>query len=248
MSQVTLLTFGPMIDSEIARQLLRHYRVPFTEERHLFGWSSILSLIRAGTPRNPVIMGQGLSLAGSRAVANYFDPLAPDDLKLLPIDPTLRAEMEAWQAFNGRLGPQVAVVAYYHLLPQTRSMIACFSDGVAPAEAARTAQWYGALRWLFTLLLQLNPTHAAQALDQVRHALDVVDRRVADGRAVLVGDRLTLSDINLACAIAPLILPEHYDAPVPALADMPPALQSIVAELRQRPSADFVSQIYDRMA
>ena len=88
-----MLTFGPMIDSEIARQLLRHYQVPFTEERHLFGWSSILSLIRAGTPRNPVIMGQGLSLAGSRAVANYFDPLAPDDLKLLPLDPTLRARL-----------------------------------------------------------------------------------------------------------------------------------------------------------
>src|ERR1019366_8601827 len=102
-------------------------------------------------------------------------------------------------------------------------------------------------RWLFTTLLQLNAANAASALDQIRLAMDGVDRRVADGRAFLVGDRLTLSDVSLACAMAPLTLPDGFTAPVPGFADMPPALQAIVTELRARPSARFIGQVYRRM-
>ncbi len=43
-----LLTFAPMIDSELARLLLSHYRVLYVEEDHLFGWVSLLTLLRGG--------------------------------------------------------------------------------------------------------------------------------------------------------------------------------------------------------
>lgn len=245
---VTMLTFGPMIDSETARRLLRLYQVPFVEERHLFGWASVLSLVRAGTVRIPVVIGPGRPLSGSRAVADHFEPAAPRDRKLLPDDPDLRSQVEAdWAAFNGQLAGPVAVVAYYHLLPQTQPMIAAFSEGVAPGEAARTAQWYGLLRWLFTVLLQLNPAHAAQALARVRQAVDAVERRLADGRSFLVGGQLSLSDVSFACALAPLALPAAYSAPVPRFDQMPPGLQTIVAEMRRRPVFGYIDRIYALM-
>jgi glutathione S-transferase len=245
---VTMLTFGPMIDSETVRRLLDLYQVPFTEERHLFLWGSIVALFRAGTVVIPVVMGPGLSLSGSRAVANHFDPLSTADRQLIPGDPALRQQVEAdWTAFHNVLATAVARIAYYHLLPQVKPMIACFSAGVAPAEAAQTARWYGLLRWVFTTLLQLNAANIASGLDQVRRAMDDLEKRVADGRDYLVGDRPTLSDVALAGAMWPLIMPEGCTAPVPSFADTPPALQAIVTEMRARPSGRFINHLYRRL-
>lgn len=248
-SPLTMLTFGPMIDSETARRLLRHYGIPFVEDRHLFGWASVLALFKAGTPQIPVIYGPGLTLVGSRSIWNRFDASMPEDRKLVPSDPALGAQAVAdWEAFNGKLAADVAAVAYYHLLPQVRPMVAAFSLGVNAKEAGCTASCYGALRGLFTLLLQLNPAHTAQALARIRTAMAAVDARVADGRAFLVGDRLTLSDVSLAATMAPLVVPSACTAPVPAFGDMPPELQAIASELRARPCGRFIDRAYAAMA
>ena len=245
---VTMLTFGPMIDSETVRRLLDLYQIPFAEERHLFLWGSIVALFRAGTVVIPVVMGPGLALSGSRAVANHFDPLATADRQLIPGDPALRQQVEAdWNALHNVLATSVARIAYYHLLPQVKPMIACFSAGVAPDEAAQTARWYGLLRWVFTTLLQLNAANTSSALDQVRLAMDDLEKRVADGREYLVGGRPTLSDVALAGAMTPLILPAGYTSPVPAFGDMPPALQAIVTEMRARPAGRFIDDLYQRL-
>jgi glutathione S-transferase len=243
---VTMLTFGPMIDSETVRRLLDYYRIPYAEERHLFLWCSIVALFKTGTVVVPVVTGPGLPvLSNSRPLADHLDPLAPEDRRLLPTDPALRAQVEAdWPAFHNVLATPVARIAYYHLLPQVKPMIACFSDGVPAAEAAQTPRWYGALRWVFTTLLQLNAANIAQGLVQVRAAMDDLEKRVADGRPFLLGEQPTLSDIALAGAMWPLIMPEGCTAPVPTYADSPPALQAIVDEMRARPAGRFIDRLY----
>jgi len=70
------------------------------------------------------------------------------------------------------------------------------------------------------------------------------DARLAGGRRYLTGDALTLSDISLAAAAAPLLLPEGYRSPIPPLERMPPAMAAIVAEMRQHETARFVQRIY----
>ena len=245
---VTLLTFGPMIDSETVRRLLDLYGIAFTEERHLYGWGSIVALFRAGTLVIPVVIGPGLALSRSRTVADHFEAVASAERKLLPADPSLRAQVEAdWTAFHEVLATPVARLAYYHLLPQEKPMIACFAAGVAPAEAAQTAHWYGLLRWILTTLLQLKAENMPPALEQIRRGMDDLERRIADGREFLVGGRPTLSDVALVCATSPLILPVGYTAPVPAFDDMPPALQAIVSELRARPGGRFIDGLYQRL-
>jgi glutathione S-transferase len=103
---------------------------------------------------------------------------------------------------------------------------------------------YPAFAGLFRLLLRLNPANAADALTQTRILFDEADRRVSGGAPYLVGEALTLSDIALATAAAPLLLPENYGAPIPVFAGMPPELQAIISELRQHPTAGFVQRIF----
>jgi glutathione S-transferase len=245
MSGRKLLSFAPMIDSEFARFVLAHYGIAYVEERHLFGWASLLSLVRGASFQIPLLYGEGPALAGPERIVAHFEPLVPPASRLIPEDGMLAAQVAAdMQRYHGTLGDQTAVIGYYHLLPQKALMMEPFTRGIPPGEARVLASIYPAFAGLFNLLLRLNAAHAADALDQTRLLFEEVDRRLADGRAFLVGDRLTLSDIALATAAAPVLLPENYGSPMPPLDAMPSALKAIVEELRQHPTAHFVSRIF----
>ena len=244
-AQTVLLAFAPMIDSELSRFVLRHHGISFREERHLFGWASLIALFRGGTLQIPLLSGAGLALAGPRAIADHFDRIAPAENRLVPVDPRLASEVEAdWQRFNGVLASATAVIGYYYLLPQRAVMIEPFSRGVPGAEARALKVVYPALAGLFKLLLRLDADHVREALAQTRAFFDETDRRVADGRAYLAGDRLTLSDIALATACAPVLLPQNYGSPMPPLGHMPSELRAIISEMRDHKTAQFVEEIF----
>jgi hypothetical protein len=51
--RLTMLTFAPMVDSETTRFLLSHYRLAYREERHIFGWASVLTFLYGGYGSDP---------------------------------------------------------------------------------------------------------------------------------------------------------------------------------------------------
>ena len=158
---LTMLTFAPMIDSELSRLILTHYAIPYREEPHIFGWASILTLLRGGYGRVPLIHGGGRRLSSPRAVIDDLDPLFAEDRALLPARQPLRTQVEAaWERYNGELAIHTARVAYFHLLPARDIMIEPFSRGVPRWEAAAVRPAYGFLRRLFTMLLRLKPATA----------------------------------------------------------------------------------------
>jgi glutathione S-transferase len=157
----------------------------------------------------------------------------------------LAAQVEAdWATYNGQLGADAAVFAYFHLLPARAAMAPVFAAPVPPGEARLTPRAYPLLRFLFTALLRLSPARAEAAAGRIRALFDETDRRIADGRPYLCGDRLTLGDIALAAASAPLLLPRGYGAAMPALAAMPPAMAEMVGALRATPTAAFIQRLY----
>lgn len=240
-----LLAFAPMIDSELARQVLRHYGLAYREDDHLFGWASLLTMRYGGFLQVPMLHGAGVRLDGPREIAEHFDPTMPADKRLLPPEQPLRTTIEGdWERYNGSLASDTAAVSYFYMLPQRSVMIPLFQRSLPPGEARIVPAVYGALRWLFTVLLGLRQARIDDAVLRIRMAFDVTARRVADGRPFLVGDRLTLGDLALATAAAPLLLPEGYRAPVPSYDQMPAPLRAIADELRAHPTAAFISRLY----
>ncbi len=242
---LTMLTFGPMIDSELARLLLWHHGMPFAESRHVFGWASILTLLRGGTGRVPLVFGDGLRLSGPRAIVDHFETRCTPDRMLIPPHQPQRTKVESdWANFNSELALHSARVAYFHLLPLRSIMIEPFTRGVPEFEARLTPAVYPALSALFKLLLRLELAVVNDSTDQARRIVDAVDLRLADGRRFLWGDALTLSDLSVATALAPLLLPAGCTAPFPPLSLLPGNFRRIVDEFRERPSSQLVTRIY----
>ena len=76
MPPLTLVTFPPSLDSELARFLLDHHRVPYREERHTLGFSSLVTLARAGTVRSRSFTARGCaSFASSTLPRTWRGPL-----------------------------------------------------------------------------------------------------------------------------------------------------------------------------
>jgi glutathione S-transferase len=243
--QATLLTFAPMVDSEFARLLLRHYRVPFREADHMFGWCSLVAIRHGGYGRIPLLHGNGPRLTGPRNIFAHFDPLALEGQRLMPEEGASRAAVERdLLRYNGDLALDVAVASYFHLLSERALMIALFAKGIPRWEARGTPVGYPVLRLLFKLLLRLNPQRAADSIERIHTIFDETDERLRDGRRFLAGDNLTLGDIALASASASLLHPPGYAAPVPTVEQMPPVLRDLAHALAARPTARLVERIY----
>jgi glutathione S-transferase len=241
-----MLTFAPMVDSETTRLLCRYYGLDFVEHDHLFGWVSILARLRGGTGFIPLLYGQGFALTGPGQVAGHFDALLPPERRLFPPDEPLAGEVaDDWKTYNGGMGADVAIFSYFHLLPERALMAPIFAAPVPPLEARLVPLVYGLLRGLISYLLKLSPERAAEAADRMRATFEVTDRRIADGRRYLCGDRLTIGDLALCAASAPLLQPRGYGALMPPLEALPPAVRALAEDLRAHPTCAFVQRLYD---
>lgn len=242
---VTMTTFAPTLDSEQARLLLSYYGIRYRERDHLMPFVLFPAWLHAGSTDVPVVYGKGVKLAKPRPIAEHYDATVPAEFRLIPAEQPLASQVEAdWQLYNGTMSAGTAIFAYYHLLPERKLM--------APVFAAPTAWWerlimpvfYPLMRKMIAAKLKLSPEAAEVAYGRIQSSFAETDARVADGRLYLNGDRMTLGDIALAAAAAPLILPEGYDTPMPRLEQMPEAMRTLGTELRARPTAAFVQRFY----
>lgn len=243
-----MLTFAPMVDSELTRLLLRHHGVAHREVDHLIPLVSLLTLFHGGRGLVPLLYGNGLKLTSPRPIAEHFDPLTPPERRLIPLEAEPARQVEAdWQTFNTEMAADTAAFAYFHLLPCKALMVPVFKAPLRPFEAALTPFLYPVMKLMFKLVLKLGPANAEAAHARIRAAFEATDKRVADGRLFLTGDRLTLGDLALAAASAPLLQPRGYDVKMPPIAQMPGAMRTFVEELRQTRTATFVQRLYSEV-
>jgi glutathione S-transferase len=239
-----LVTFPPSLDSELARFLLDHHRVPYREDRHTLGFSSLVTLARAGTVRFPVVHGQGLRLYRVVDLAAHLERTAPPGRRLLPPGTDLDRARADWPLFHATLGTATTRLAYYHLLPLREVMTGPLSDGTPPLERAAVEHGYPAFAALLRLLLLLTAERERAARATLEAVMTAVDDRLADGRPHLLGDVLTLSDVVFAVAAAPAVWPEQYGGAVPPLELTPPALRDVVSRTRERASGAYALRVY----
>ena len=240
----TLLTFAPMVDSETSRLLLAHYGIAYRERDHLLQRAAPTTLFYGGIVQIPLLYGSGLRLTGPRAISNHYEALAAPEHRLVPGDGEAAQVEEDWKTYNGGLALHTAVFAYHHLLPLRELMSGIFAEPLAPAEAKYVRADYSILEFVLRLGLRPTAARAASALEQIRTIFAQTDARVADGRRYLCGDRVTLGDVALAAAAAPLLSPPGYGSKMPAIGLMSLPLRTALAELRSRPTAAFVQRLY----
>lgn len=244
MSDLTLITFPPSLDSEFSRFLLSHYGIRHREQRHVMPFSSIFTLVHGRTVRFPLLYGDSLRLHTVHKLIDYFEPRAPQNRKLVPADLDPARVREDWKVFHTALNTATTIFAYHHLLPHRDIMIRPLSEGAPAFEVAAVEHGYPFFAGLIRALLRPTEHRASDALDTIRAVLGRIDERLADGRRYLNGDRFSLSDMAFAIAAAPVAWPDNYGGAIPSLGDTPPALQSVVAETRDQPSGAFALRIY----
>lgn len=245
-SDLTLLTFPPSLDSEFSRFLLTHYGIDRREERHVIFISSVITLARARTVRFPVLFDESLRLNTVHKLIDHFEPLAGESRKLVPssIDPA-RIRQD-WKVFHTDLNTATTIFAYHHLLPMREIMVRPLSEGSPAWEVSAVQRGYPAFEGLLRAMLRPTERRAASSLETIRTVLRRIDERLADGRRYLHGDVFTLSDMAFAVAAAPVAWPEQYGGAVPPLDALPPGLRAVVEETRATPAGAFALSIYRR--
>jgi len=242
---VTMTTFAPTLDSEQARLLLHYYGISYRESDHLVPFVLLPTLLRTGGTDIPAVSGPGVKVAKPRPIAEHYDALVPTEFRLIPAEPPLAEQFEAdWLAYNGTMSAGTAIFAYYHLLPERKLMAPIFAEPTSWFERLIMPVYYPVMSSLLSSRLKLSAEAADEAHGKILASFAETDQRVADGRLYLNGDRMTLGDIALAAAAAPLLLPEGFGTKLPTLEQMPPALHTLMTELRTRPTAAFVQRFY----
>ncbi|MEA3064718.1 MAG: glutathione S-transferase [Sphingomonadales bacterium] len=242
---VTMTTFAPTLDSEQARLMLRYYGIRYRERDHLMPFVLLPAFLYGGGPDLPLIHGRGVKVAKPRPIAEHYDAGVPEPFRLIPAEPELARQFEAdWQLYNGTMSAGTAIFAYYHLLPEQELMAPIFAEPTSWPERAIMPVFYPVMRSLIASRLKLSPEAAEVAHGQILSSFAETDRRVADGRLYLNGERMTLGDIALAAAAAPLLLPEGFGTRMPTLEQTPPPMRTLMTELAARPTAAFVRRFY----
>jgi hypothetical protein len=242
---VKMITFAPTLDSEQVRLLLHYYGLAFSERDHLMPFVLLPAWIHTGSTEVPEVYGKGVKIAGPRPLAAHYDATVPAGFQLIPTEQPMAQQFEAdWLLYNGTMSAGTAIFAYYHLLPERKLMAPIFAKPTAWWERMIMPVFYPLMSKLISSKLKLSPEAAEIALGQIQSSFAETDKRVADGRLYLNGDRMTLGDIALVAAAAPLLLPQGYGTIMPTLEQMPPAMKTLMTELRTRPTAAFVQRFY----
>jgi glutathione S-transferase len=214
------------------------------EDRHMPPFHQ-LSTKRVGGKSVPVLVTDTQALTDSADILKYIDEISPPELKLYPIDPEQRQQVEDLvKTFDLMLATAVRQWAYFHIIHDRTIMQSLFCQGTP---------WYERLLFpivftqIPTKVLQgynINPASAAIAHQTITDILATVSKLLEDGRNYLVGDRFSAADLALATLAAPIINPIGYSIKLPELSDLPTPMATGITEFRSTPAGKFIIRLY----
>jgi cytochrome P450/glutathione S-transferase len=231
---------------ELARWVLDRLGIPYVEECHAPVFNVLAAQRYGGGSVVPILDTGETALLDARAVVDYYEARAPQNLKLYPADSAL--ETEARQLFDflfDTFGVAVRAWAYAYMLPERSRTIRAWVSGAPWWERLAVPVIYPLLAAALRKNLQLQPDSVAQQQPIIESALSQIEARLADGRRFLMGDTLTAPDLAFAALSAPIMIPPQYGGPMPALDQLPRAMRSTVESWRARPSGRFVLRLYE---
>jgi glutathione S-transferase len=222
---------------EKARWALDRAQVEYVEEGHLplFAWGPAL---RAGRRRTvPCLITDDGPVADSTDILHWVDHHGEAD----PLfgDPDV-AELE--ERFDRVLGPHSRRVAYGHVLPRLRDLVADVR-GIPRVEAVLTRTLARPIGAIMKRGLKVSPEGVARSRTAVEAIFGEVTEMLADGRRYLVGGRFSAADLTFAALATPVIGPPELADHLP-LDLAPDAMLEEMARWRSTPAGAFALRLY----
>lgn len=230
---------------EKARWALDRAGVTYREEPHLQVIHAIHAF-RHGRGRTvPVFVPeQGPVLTASAQILRWADERLAPERRLYP-EGALGDEAAALErAWDRGFGPDGRLWMYHSTLPVLDEMQRWAVVGVPRWERAAFRVGRGLIARIVRRHLGVTEAASRAALASVHATFDDVERRLADGRPFLLGERFTAADLTFAALAAPVLLPEHYGSPLPPPDAMPESMRDEVLRLRARPAGRFAERLY----
>jgi glutathione S-transferase len=249
MGEARLLTIPISHFCEKARWALDRGGIPYREIRHMQGIHYWWSFRWARTPFVPILRTGDGTVADSTRILHWVDERVPEALRLYPSDSAQRAEVDAWEdQFDEVLGVESRRWIYWVGFREISGprLIEMSAEGAPRWERWLLTRFFGMLRKAMRRRLRLTDSRVERGQGRIEEVLGAVEKKLADGRPYLTGDRFTAADLTFAALCAPLLLPRGYGVRLPEPDEMPPSVREGVERYRARPAGAFALRLYER--
>lgn len=229
---------------EKARWALDYLDIDY-EIRHTAPGLHQLIAKKLGAPRSslPILVADGQLVQGSAEIINWADSIGATDSKRLTPDSVRRECLEMEKRLDDIAG--VHTRRYYYseaLVDHPETVRPIFTKDLPIMQKLLVGGTWSLVRKLMIDRMDLGPEQGQDSKRIVHGELSWLDGMLSDGRHFLVGEQLSRADVAAASLLAPLAAPKEH----PTYTDLklPPRLATDLANWENRPSINWVRDIY----
>lgn len=238
------ITFRISHYCENIRWALDRIGFPYVEECHL-PLLHRLQTTPLGGSSVPVLVTETGILKDSADILKHLDTVAPAHLKLYPVSPILRHEVEALETqFNRELGVLTRQWGYFYALQNRGVMQNLWCEGVPAWEKLLFPVLFPLTRYLVHSSYNVHRESALAAYRRTQQIFNMVSDRLSDGRRYLVGDCFSAADLAFASLSAPGIVPPEYGGRLPKLNQLPDEMVEQIQILRETIAGKYALRLY----
>jgi glutathione S-transferase len=231
--------------NEKVRWALDYKRIPHVRRSMMPGVHQLICKRLAGTVLSPVLVLDGRGIGDSSAILQELEARWPEP-PLIPDDPLERQRaLRLEEYFDEELGPHIRRAVYWELLPHPKTVIPLFTDSAPRASRAMLRAGFPVLRVGMKRFMNIYEKPAMRSRQRSVEALDALERELGDND-YLVGDRFSVADMTAASLFYPLALPPEFPYTSPKFDELPDGAREFIGELRERPGARWVAEMYRR--
>jgi glutathione S-transferase len=229
---------------EKVRWALTRMKFNFVEEAHTPPFH-LLATVSIGGKTTPILVSEGGIFKDSTDILKYLDSIAPASVKLYPIEPELRQQVEELcNLFDAQLGVATRRWGYSYVKDDYQSLKRAWCQNVPLIERSLFPLAFPIMQKILPRKFDLTPESSVEACEQIKIIFNKVSELLADGRTYLVGDKFSAADLTFAALAAPAIQPPEHPITRRPLKEFPAKMADEITTFRETPAGAYGLRMY----